>query len=143
VPMSQRLRRLTTRCTPGMATWAGSPDEEALLFSRVDIHVLANSCIRSSICAYGRSLGHDVTDKRLEIRAGGIRNMAHPDSPKILGLLDLDGYPPRWICWSRARVSLLVNSTHEGLIDLDRSDSRSRSLRYHRHTYRAASPRCR
>jgi hypothetical protein len=80
-----------------------------------------------------RSLGHNVTDKWLEIRAGGIWNMTHSNSPKSHGLLDLDSYDYDWFAGSAPPLPSSLDSTYQSLVDLDRSRQPFTLATHHRY----------
>ena len=74
-----------------------------------------------SVRAYGSSFGNDVTDKWLEIGTRCIWNVAHTDSSKALWLLYLSSYHYDGFAGTSPSFSSLLDSTHKGLVDLDRS----------------------
>jgi hypothetical protein len=120
------------RCTPGIETWAGSPDDESTTLS------CKKPCLDKPLYPVQPSVrtvapwAH-VTDKWLEIRAGGIWNMTHSNSPKSLRLFDLDSYHYDWLAGSAPALPSSLDSTHQGLVNLNRSRQSFTFATYHRY----------
>lgn len=72
-----------------------------------------------TVCKYGRSFGHNVTNKWLETCNRGIRNMTHTDSPKALRLLNLDSYHNDRLAGTPTTFPSLLDTTYKGFINLD------------------------
>ena len=85
----------------------------------MQIPVLGQTIIpRPPVRAYDGAFSHNVTDKRLEISARGIWNVAHPDSSKPFRFPDLNNYHDDRLARTSPSLTTLLDSTNKGFVDI-------------------------